>query len=115
MIVVDENALGNIIGQLVDNAVTFIPAGGEVRISAARDGGCVQIVVADNGPGVSPEDVQRILEPFEQAARGIHDHAQGAGLGLPLAKALAELHGGALSIASRRGQGFTATVGLPTG
>jgi two-component system, cell cycle sensor histidine kinase PleC len=112
-VVADENAVGNMLGQLVDNAVSFTPAGGEVRISAARDGACVRIAVADNGPGVGPEDMQRILEPFEQAARGVHDHAQGAGLGLPLAKALAELHGGSLSIASTPGRGFTATIELP--
>ncbi|HEY1961907.1 MAG TPA: PAS-domain containing protein [Rhizomicrobium sp.] len=113
MLMADEHALGNIVGQLVDNAVSFTHAGGEVRISAARDGGIVRITVADNGPGVAAEDIQRILEPFEQASRSIHDHAQGGGLGLPLAKALAELHGGSLSIASTPGQGFTATVELP--
>jgi signal transduction histidine kinase len=59
--------------------------------------------------------MQRILEPFEQTARGTHDHAQGAGLGLPLAKALTELLGGSLSIASTPGQGFTASLELPAG
>jgi two-component system cell cycle sensor histidine kinase PleC len=113
IITADENALGNMIAQLVDNAVNFTHPGGDVRVSAAREGARVRIAVADNGPGVAPEDMQRILEPFEQAARGTHDHTQGAGLGLPLAKALAELHGGSLSIASTVGDGFTATVELP--
>jgi two-component system cell cycle sensor histidine kinase PleC len=115
MIMADENALGNIVCQLVDNAVSFTQAGGDVRVSATRDGGCVRITVADNGPGVAPQDLQRILEPFEQAARGTHDHTQGAGLGLPLVRALAELHGGSLSVASTPGLGFTATVELPAG
>jgi two-component system, cell cycle sensor histidine kinase PleC len=114
MVRADEAAFGNILGQLLDNAVTFTPPGGTVTVSAARDGAFVRIVVADNGPGVAAEDLARILEPFEQAGRNTHDHAQGAGLGLPLAKALAELHGGSLAIASSPGHGFTATVELPT-
>jgi two-component system, cell cycle sensor histidine kinase PleC len=109
----DETAFANIVGQLLDNAVTFTQAGGAVTVSTARDGAFVRIIVADNGPGVAAEDLTRILEPFEQAGRGVHDHAHGAGLGLPLAKALAELHGGSLAIASNLGEGFTATVELP--
>jgi signal transduction histidine kinase len=113
MVRADENAFGNIVGQLIDNAVTFTQNGGTVCISAQRAHGFVRIVVADDGPGVSPEDLVRILEPFEQAARGIDEHAQGAGLGLPLAKALIELHGGVFSVASTLGEGFTATIELP--
>jgi two-component system cell cycle sensor histidine kinase PleC len=93
--------------------VTFTQEGGAVTVSAARAEAFVRIAVADNGPGVAAEDLARILEPFEQARRSVHDHAQGAGLGLPLARSLAELHGGSLAIASNPGAGFTATVELP--
>jgi cell cycle sensor histidine kinase DivJ len=109
----DENAFGNILVQLIDNAVTFTQAGGEVRISAARHGAMVRVTIADNGPGVAPHDLARILQPFEQAVRGTHEHVQGAGLGLPLAKALTEIQGGLLSIASTLGDGFSASVELP--
>jgi two-component system cell cycle sensor histidine kinase PleC len=109
----DENAFGNILAQLIDNAVTFTQAGGEVRISAARHGSMVRVTIADNGLGVAPHDLARILQPFEQAVRGTHEHAQGAGLGLPLAKALAEIQGGSLSLVSTLGNGFTASVELP--
>jgi PAS domain S-box-containing protein len=109
----DENALNGMIGQLIENAVTFTQDGGHIRVSAAREGRIIRFVVADNGPGVAPEDLERIQQPFEQAGRGITDHTQGAGLGLPLAQGLAELHGGKLTIASVFGEGFIATLNIP--
>jgi signal transduction histidine kinase len=109
----DENALNNMIGQLVENAVTFTQNGGEVRVSAVRGDGVVRITIADNGPGVLPDDMARIQEPFEQVGRGTADHIHGAGLGLPLVKGLAEIHGGSLLIDSVAGEGFTATLQLP--
>jgi two-component system cell cycle sensor histidine kinase PleC len=110
---VDENASGQIVAQLMDNALAFTPAGGTITLRAALDGACIRFCVSDNGPGVKPEDLARILEPFEQVGRSTTDHSHGAGLGLTLVKAFAELHGGSLSIASEPGKGFTATVTLP--
>jgi signal transduction histidine kinase len=108
----DETAFMTIIQNLLDNAVTFGRPGGTITLSAARREGAVAVQVADDGPGVAEADLHRILKPFEQAgASGEHD--KGAGLGLTLAKAFAELQGGSLSIASRPGEGFTATVTLP--
>jgi two-component system cell cycle sensor histidine kinase PleC len=109
----DEAALTTMISHLVDNAVSFTGAGGVVTVMAARDEGFVRIVVADNGPGVAAENLARILEPFEQLGRATSDHKEGAGLGLPLVKALAELHGGFLVIESTPGVGFTATLEIP--
>ncbi len=109
----DETALNNMIGQLVENAVTFTQNGGEVKVSAERGNGVVRITIADNGPGVQNADMARIQEPFEQVGRGTSDHAHGAGLGLPLVKGLAEIHGGTLSLDSVAGRGFTATLQLP--
>jgi signal transduction histidine kinase len=109
----DETAFAGIVTQLVDNAVAFTQEGGEVRVYALRDDDGVRVCVFDNGPGVAPEDLSRIIEPFEQVGRGTNGHAKGAGLGLPLAKALAELQGGSLSLESRLGGGFAATLKLP--
>jgi two-component system cell cycle sensor histidine kinase PleC len=110
---VDENAFGQMMTQLIDNAVSFTQAGGTITLSAAAQDGRIVLCVADNGPGVAAEDLARILEPFEQVGRTTTDHTHGAGLGLTLAKAFAELHGGTLAIASEAGKGFTATVDLP--
>ena len=109
----DEGALCYMIGQLVENAVNFTQEGGQVCLAAEPADGFIRITVSDNGPGVCEEDLARIQEPFEQVGRGTTDHTNGAGLGLPLVKGLAELHGGSLSIASVVGEGFTATLHLP--
>jgi cell cycle sensor histidine kinase DivJ len=77
-----------------------------------HEDGMVGFAVADNGPGVAPADIERILRPFEQAGDVTH-HAEGSGLGLTLVKAFAELHGGALAIQTRPGEGFTAKVTFP--
>lgn len=109
----DESAFEKMIHQLVDNAILFTPPGGTVRLGAERKNRRIYLTVADNGPGVASDDLERILEPFEQAGRGTDDHSGGAGLGLTLVKALAELHGGCLRLASETGRGFTATIELP--
>ena len=113
LVIADESALTSMIAYLIENAVAFTQSGGQVRLDAQSGGGMVRIAVTDNGPGVAEKDLARILEPFEQAGRGTTDHAHGAGLGLPLVKALAELHGGALTLESAPGRGFTATLELP--
>ena len=109
----DESALAAMLSQLLDNAVNFTPRGGIISLSGAREDGVVRLRVSDDGPGVAAEDIARILRPFEQGGRGTSDHTAGAGLGLTLVKALAELHGGVLEIESAPGEGLTATVILP--
>ena len=109
----DEVAFETMVSQLLENAMRFTQAGGEVRLSVTKIKDRVRLVVSDNGPGVEAKDMARILEPFEQAGRATTDHTAGAGLGLTLVKAFAELHGGTLAIASPPGKGFTATLELP--
>jgi two-component system, cell cycle sensor histidine kinase DivJ len=113
MVDADEQALATMIGQLVENAVTFTQEAGHVRVGAKREGRFVHFTIADDGPGVGADDLDRIRQPFEQAGRSTTDHIQGAGLGLPLVQSLAELHGGKLTIASVLGEGLTATLELP--
>jgi two-component system cell cycle sensor histidine kinase PleC len=109
----DETALGVMLGHLLENAVAYTQAGGEIHLSAARDGNVVRVSVADDGPGVEARDLDRILEPFEHGGNGAFDHSAGTGLGLPLVKALVELHGGTLAVASVSGEAFTATLEFP--
>ena len=114
MVDADEGALRAMLGQLTDNAINFTPKGGAVEFMVNRSGPRVRFVVSDNGPGVAAEDLERILEPFEQVGRGTSDHQGGAGLGLTVAKALAELHGGSLAVESVANHGFTAMLELPS-
>jgi two-component system, cell cycle sensor histidine kinase PleC len=109
----DEAVLTGMIQSLLDNAVTFT-TGRHIVLSVKRGGGNVTLTVEDDGAGVAPEDLARIQEPFEHAGRSDGaDHAKGAGLGLTLVKAFAELHGGVLALDSRPGQGFSASITVP--
>jgi signal transduction histidine kinase len=108
----DESAFNQMVTQLLDNAVAFTPEGGRITLSVRAEDGVVLLRVADSGPGVAAEDLARILEPFEQGGRTTTDHAHGAGLGLTLVKAFAELHGGRLTIESAPGKGFAAQIAL---
>ena len=112
MAMADETVLSAMLNALVDNAVTFTQKGGQIEMSAIQGKGQVRLAVADNGPGVAAGDLSRILQPFEHAGK-VADHAKGAGLGLTLVKAFAELHGGSFVVESIAGEGLTAIITLP--
>ncbi|HEX2113063.1 MAG TPA: ATP-binding protein [Alphaproteobacteria bacterium] len=109
----DEIRLKQILINLLSNAVKFTPKGGRVSLSAAFTGDAIAIIVADTGIGMTPEQIPLALESFRQIESAQSRKYQGTGLGLPLAKKLAELHGGTLQIESAPGQGTTVTVRLP--
>ncbi len=102
-----------ILVNLLTNGVKFTPRGGQVHLVAAREGGGVEIAVADTGIGIAPEHLKRMGQPFEQA-EGAHVRTQeGTGLGLALVKAFATLHGGEAVIESALGEGTIVRVKLP--
>jgi signal transduction histidine kinase len=107
----DERRLRQIVFNLLSNAVKFTPAGGRVDVSARLEDGEVEIAVADTGPGIAAGDLESIFEEFEQTSEG--KQAEGTGLGLPLSRKLAELHGGRLWAESRPGHGSTFHLILP--
>jgi len=109
----DEAVFTAMVHSLLDNAVTFT-SGNRIALSATITEAGIAVVVEDDGQGVAPEDLVRIQEPFEHAGRSeAAQHSKGAGLGLTLVKAFAELHGGWLELESRTGLGFRATIMLP--
>ena len=110
----DERRIKQVIFNLLSNAVKFTPAGGEVDVSATRVNGEVRVSVADTGPGIAPEDRERIFEEFQQSETGV-GHREGTGLGLALAKRFVELHGGRIWLESELGRGSTFTFALPAG
>ncbi len=110
----DARMIKQILINLVSNAIKFTPAGGSVRLDARLEEDLrFAIAVADTGIGMAAEDIPRALTPFAQLDGSLGRRFEGTGLGLPLAKSMAELHGGELSIASREGAGTTVTVRLP--
>ncbi len=114
-LVADERKLKQILINLLSNAVKFTPAGGAIRMGAARDPGTGELVmtVADTGIGIAPADIQRAMEPFGQIDNPINRKYRGTGLGLPLTKGLVELHGGSFQLESTPGVGTTVTIRLP--
>ncbi|MBI3454063.1 MAG: PAS-domain containing protein [Rhodospirillales bacterium] len=111
---VDERRLKQILLNLLSNAVKFTPAGGRVAVEAmAAPTNGFYIKVSDTGIGMSPEDIPKALAPFGQIDSNLARKYDGTGLGLPLTKALVELHGGRLVIDSTVGVGTTVTITLP--
>jgi two-component system, cell cycle sensor histidine kinase PleC len=108
----DPVRLKQILLNLLSNAIKFTPAGGRVTLTASHAAD-VTITVADTGIGMAPEDIPIALEPFRQLDGSLSRRQEGAGLGLPLAKRLAELHGGSLEITSTPGRGTQVVVRLP--
>jgi signal transduction histidine kinase len=108
----DERRIRQVIFNLLSNAVKFTPQGGTVDIAAAQLGGEVRVSVRDTGPGIAPEDQERIFEEFQQAAAG-KEQGEGTGLGLALARRLVELHGGRIWVDSELGKGSTFMFTLP--
>jgi signal transduction histidine kinase len=101
--------IGEMLAAVVDNAVKFSPRGGTVAVRVRPDRGRVVIEVSDHGPGIAAEDLPQIAKPFFQGreARG------GYGLGLAIARAVAEGLGGQLAITSTPGGGTTVRMALP--
>jgi signal transduction histidine kinase len=110
----DPRAARQILLNLLSNAVKFTPAQGSVTLSVRNgsDKG-IRITVADTGIGMTDAEVSKALEPYGQVESELARKQQGTGLGLPLVKALAELHGGSMSVRSEKGKGTVVTVLFP--
>ncbi|HWU25686.1 MAG TPA: PAS domain-containing sensor histidine kinase [Rhizomicrobium sp.] len=114
LLFVDPQRLCQALGKLLSNAFKFTPGHGAIRLSAGRtENGGVTISVIDEGIGMEPEKIALALEPFGQVDRSLARRFEGAGLGLSIARALVELHGGSLALASEKGSGTTVTIALP--
>ena len=110
----DAERLRQVLANLIENAVKYSPAGDEVAVRARRDNGRVVVEVTDNGPGI-PVDQQRLI--FEKFGRAdvAGGSKPGTGLGLFIARSIAEAHGGTLDVRSRPDAGSTFVLELPTG
>jgi len=114
LIKADKTKLRQMVLNLLSNAIKFTPAGGEVALAGFQaPGGGVAVTVQDNGIGMSPDDIKVAMQPFGRVANPLNDAKPGMGLGLPMVKRLAELHGAELTIASESGCGTTCTLWFP--
>lgn len=107
----DAELLSQVWLNLLDNAVKFSPEGGTIGITLRRSDTAVTCSIRDEGPGMDAETLSRVFEQFYQADTG--RQGEGTGLGLPLAKRIAELHGGSIRAESSPGKGACFTVTLP--
>jgi signal transduction histidine kinase len=111
----DEKKFKQIVLNLLSNAIKFTPEGGNVTLSTGSDGeGDFKLTVSDTGIGIAESDLEKALAPFSQVDNAQQRSHEGTGLGLPISRALAELHGGSLEIQSEPGLGTTVTVRLPS-
>jgi signal transduction histidine kinase/CheY-like chemotaxis protein len=109
----DEDRILQVLVNLLTNAAKYTPEGGHILIVAHEDGPSVALTCQDNGPGISPDLLPTIFEPFAQGPRAIDRQQGGLGLGLALARSLTELHGGTLTFEPVTPSGSRFTIRLP--
>ena len=110
---VDAPRLERAVQNLLGNAQKYGHDGGTIALTLQRSGGEAILTVADDGPGIAPEDHERIFERYYRPTHRDGRRYPGSGLGLPIVKALTELHGGRIWIASTPGEGATFSIALP--
>jgi len=109
----DETRLQQILYNLLDNAVKYSHADGEIRLGAEQRGDEIAVTVSDNGVGISKADLPRIFERFYRADKARSRELGGTGLGLSIVKHIAQLHGGRVETESELGKGTTVRVMVP--
>lgn len=110
---VDARLMVQLVVNLVNNAITYTPAGSHIVISIGVDEGRVTCSVADDGPGIAPEDRERIFESFYTVNHGLADSRRSVGLGLSLCRSIALAHGGSIEVAAADPHGSVFTIELP--
>ncbi len=109
----DPDRLGQVLDNLISNAIKFSPSGGSVRVGLTAGAEHARITVSDDGPGIPADERERLFEPFYRARQATQDVVPGSGLGLAVAKAIAEAHGGTIAVESDLGRGSAFRADLP--
>jgi signal transduction histidine kinase len=112
-VVADPDRTIQILVNLLSNAVKHAPSGSKVEVTTASANGLAAVAVRDHGPGIPAHKVDFIFEPFTQLDSSDTRRIAGTGLGLTIARALAEKQGGGIRVSSREGDGATFTLTLP--
>ena len=109
----DPQRIGQVVGNLVGNAVKFSPHGGTVAVELAAHREGARLVVRDSGVGIDAAELPHIFERFYRGSRANEARGSGSGLGLAIVKSIVDMHGGRIAVESRVGAGTTVTVTLP--
>jgi heavy metal sensor kinase len=110
----DPQRIGQVVNNLVGNAIKFTPRGGRVDVSVTPNGDGARIDVVDTGTGIDPEELPRIFERFYRGTRANEARGSGSGLGLAIVRSIVDMHHGTISVDSRLGAGSRFTVLLPS-
>ena len=111
----DARLIVQVIINLVDNAIKYTPAGSHIAINTKGECGCAVVSVADDGPGISDEEKERVFQMFYTGSNPIADSRRSLGLGLGLCKSIITAHGGEISVADNRPKGTIFTFTVPSG
>jgi signal transduction histidine kinase len=112
-VLADGHRLGQVLDNLVSNAVKFTRKGGTVTVTVEADGSSVRLTVADTGIGIPLDEQGQVFSRFFRASTATRQAIPGTGLGLAISRALVEQHGGSIALQSREGEGTSVTVTLP--
>ena len=111
----DARLIVQVIINLVDNAIKYTPVGSHIEIATRGDNGCAVVTVADDGPGISDDEKERIFQMFYTGSNPIADSRRSLGLGLGLCKSIITAHGGVISVADNQPKGTVFTFTVPSG
>jgi len=109
----DPQRLGQVMSNLIGNALKFTPSGGGVEVALRTGEEGAQVVVADSGVGIDPAELPHVFERFYRGAQASEERAAGSGLGLSIVRSIVEMHNGRVSMTSAPGKGTTVIVQLP--
>lgn len=111
----DREKLALLLHNVLGNAIKYTPEGGSVRLAAEQDGGVLTVTVTDTGPGIGADEHEKVFQKFYRTEQARTSSAKGSGLGLALAREIARLHGGDITLESAPGHGSTFIVRIPDG
>jgi two-component system, OmpR family, sensor histidine kinase BaeS len=114
LVSIDPDRMSQAVINLLSNALKFTPAGGSVRVDVRYQGSATRVSVSDTGVGIEPRDLARIFERFYRVDSSRSRETGGSGIGLSIARAIVEAHGGTLTAASEPGRGSCFTIDLPS-
>ena len=109
----DPPRLGQVLANLIGNAVKFTPAGGHVRVGLEPTSEGARFTVADDGVGIDPDELEHVFDRFYRGTRMPEERASGSGLGLAIVRSIVDMHGGRVAITSRPDAGTTVEIDLP--
>jgi signal transduction histidine kinase len=112
-VLLNETKISKVFNNLIENAVKYCQPGARIEVRLSRTPDKVLVSVQDDGPGISPSDLNTLFTPFQRTRARALCEEQGTGLGLAIAKHIVDLHGGQIEVESQVGKGATFHVSLP--